>query len=81
MIALAPRDRVALNATQDQIHHRCVKNLTINQNVRLTDLGSSRDGLTVEISQHIFNHHHDRHFVLDDQDAATGKQFVHGARS
>jgi hypothetical protein len=42
----------------------------------VTSFGSNRDGLTTQISQHVFNHHEDQHFVLDDEYAPTGKQFI-----
>jgi len=39
--------------------------------------GGSGHRLASEIGQHVFDDHKDHHFILDNEDATTGKQFTH----
>jgi hypothetical protein len=57
--------------------------LRINHGDGLIDRGGSGHRLASEVCQHVFNAHKDQHFVLDNEDPPTGKQFLshepHGA--
>lgn len=54
-----------------------IEDLIVNRREGLIDRGGSGHGLASEVGQHVFNHQEDQHFVLDNEDAATGKQFIH----
>jgi K+-transporting ATPase c subunit len=40
-------------------------------------LGGSGHGLASEVGQHVFDDHKNHHFILDNEDATTGKQYIH----
>jgi hypothetical protein len=51
--------------------------LRINQGEGLIDGGGSGHGFASKLGQHVFDDHKDHHFILDNEDAAAGKQFIH----
>ncbi len=70
-------DGKAFGAIQVHIQHGGVEDLRINQGEGLIDRGGSGHGLASEVGQHVFNDHQDQHFILDNEDPPTGKQFIH----
>src|SRR5664279_436172 len=57
-------------AIKIHVEHGSVKDLLFNQGNCLFVLGCGGNGFTSEVSQHVFNHHEDEYFVLDNKNAA-----------
>jgi hypothetical protein len=64
---------IAHVAVEVHVDHRDVEALRVNQGERPIDRGGSGHQLTSAIHQHVFNEHEDYHFILDHEDAPTGK--------
>ena len=68
---------MAIVAIQIHIQHGGIEDLCINQGEGLIDGGGGGHGLASEVGQHVFDDHQDHHFILDNEDVTTGKQFIH----
>jgi hypothetical protein len=64
---------MAFVAIQVHIHQGGIEVLTSDQNKGLVDRRGARNGFASEVSQHVFNHHENQHFILDNENSLTGK--------